>query len=295
MKVLKGLTILTFFSILLGSCFDPPEFPDVPEIVFQDIAFCDVSDNSKPDTLNLYIKFKDGDGDLGLDAQDPKYSSTPYHYADFFQNVNGSISEIEVFAGQITGPGGTTFVDVFDIDNPTAGDLIFARTRKDPDFAGVLPPFSCENYAYREFILHSSDTAVLDKYSKFADTLANESGTFYLIKDTLYHVTNPDHYNIEVDFFVLVDPNNPNPALRYEEYDWRKERCSTFDGRFPFLSETRTSLDGSLKYSMESRGFQILFGGKTIKLRIQIKDRLLHKSNVIETGDFTLESIRKCG
>jgi len=295
MKLLRGLAILAFFTILTGSCFDPPEFPEIPEIVFQDIAFCDVADSSTPDTLNLYIKFKDGDGDLGLDAQDPRYSSTPYHYADFFQNVDGTFGKLEVEAGQITGPGGTTFVDVFNIADPNAGDLVFPRTRKNPLYTSLIPPYNCKDFAYRDFVLEDDDIAVLDEFSKFADTLTNQSGTFYLITDTLYHVSNPNHYNIEVDFLVLVDPNNPNPALRYEEYDWREERCSTYDGRFPFLSETNTALDGTLKYSMESRGFQILFGGKTIKLRVQIKDRKLNKSNVIETGDFTLVSIRRCG
>jgi hypothetical protein len=295
MKVVKGLAILSFFSILFGSCFDPPEFPDVPEIVFEDIVFCDVSDNSKPDSLILYIKFKDGDGDLGLDAQSAEFASKPYHYADFFQNLDGDFTEVEVTAGQLTGPGGTQFIDVFDIGDPLAGDLVFPRTRNNPAYTNLLPPYSCVDYEYREFIIHSSDTAVLDKLSKRVDTLKNESGTFYMIRDTLYLRSNPDHYNIEVDFLVKEDPNNPDPDKRFTEYDWRKERCSTFDGRFPFLSETNSALDGSLKYTMESRGFKILFGGKTMKLRIQIKDRALHRSNVIETPEFTLEGIRKCG
>jgi hypothetical protein len=39
---------------------------------------------------------------------------------------------------------------------------------------------------------------------------------------------------------------------------------------------------------MTSRGFIILFGGKRIKLRMMIRDRALHESNVIETPVFQL-------
>lgn len=294
MKVVKGLAILCFFSMLFGSCFDPPEFPSVPEIVFDQVVFCDVTDNSKPDSLIIYIRFKDGDGDLGLDAQNPLFASKPFHYADFFQNLSGDFTQVDVTAGQITGPGGTTFVDVFEIADPNAGELVFPRTRNNPAYASLLPLYSCSDYQYREFILHSSDTAVLDKYSKFTDTLRNENGTYYMIRDTLYSVNNPNHYNIEIDFLIKEDPNNPDPAKRFVEYDWWQERCSTFDGRFPILSETNTALDGSLKYNMESRGFKILFGGKTMKLRVQVKDRALHKSNVVESPEFTLDAIRKC-
>jgi hypothetical protein len=295
MKVVKGLSILCFFSLLFGSCFDPPEFPDVPEIVFEDVVFCDVADNSKPDSLIIYIKFKDGDGDLGLDAQSIQYVSKPYHYATFYQALNGALAEVDVVAGQVTSSTGTEFIDVLDIADPTAGDLAFPRTRKNPAYTSQLPLYSCVDYEFREFIIHSSDTAALDNLSKYEDTLRNESGTFYIIRDTLYLRSNPDHFNIEVDFLVKTDPNNSDPEQRFTEFDWRKERCSTFDGRFPFLSETSTALDGSLKYNMESRGFNILFGGQTLKLRIQIKDRALHKSNIVETPEFTLPGIRHCG
>ncbi|HYC86551.1 MAG TPA: hypothetical protein VEB86_15065 [Chryseosolibacter sp.] len=294
MKLVKGIAILACFSVLFGSCFDPPEFPTVPEIVFQDITFCDVADG--PDTLSVYIKFKDGDGDLGVDPQHPKYSSPPYHFADFYQNLAGNFSKVTVLSGQITSGNNSTLVDVLDLADPTAGDLIFPRTRKNPAYTSQLPPYTCEFYDYRDFVIHNTDTAALDKFSVYKDTLGDKNDPYYVITDTLYHTSNPNHYNIEVDWFILVDPNSSVHETRYREYDWKKERCTTYDGRFPILSETNnTALDGTLRYSMESRGFQILFGGKTMKLRVQIKDRLLNKSNIIDTGDFTLESIRKCG
>lgn len=292
MKVAKGLAILSFFSILFGSCFDPPKFPDVPEIIFDDVVFCDAANTSKADSLIIILKFKDGDGDLGLDAQSAQFVAKPFHYADFFQGINGELVQVDLQPGQLNSPGGIQFIDVIDVADPTAGELIFPRTRKNPAYAS-LPPYSCVNYEYRRFIVHVSDTAVVDKITK-RDTLTLDSDEYYVYLDTLYLKSNPDHYNIEVDFLVKTDPNNPDPEKRFTEFDWREELCTTFDGRFPFLSETRSALDGSLKYSMQSIGFNKAFGGKTLKLRIQIKDRALHRSNIVYTPEFTLAGIRRC-
>jgi hypothetical protein len=128
---------------------------------------------------------------------------------------------------------------------------------------------------------------VLDQFSIIEDTLTGEEGTYLRVRDTLYIESNPNHYNIEVDFLV-------KNGAGFDEFDWRANNlCTTFDGRFPVLADNDNALDGTLKYNMESRGFKPFFGSKTLKLRIQIKDRNLNLSNVIETGEFTLESIRK--
>jgi hypothetical protein len=82
MKLIKGFSLLSFVSILTGSCFDPPEFPVVPQITFEGIQFVDSPDPSDFDSLNLYINFKDGDGDLGFSAS-PQDISDPYHSANF--------------------------------------------------------------------------------------------------------------------------------------------------------------------------------------------------------------------
>jgi hypothetical protein len=295
MKVVKGLSIFSFFCILLGSCFDPPEFPDVPQIMFSDVYFCDLSDQSKRDTLVVSITFKDGDGDLGLDARNPEYSADPFNFANFYQDVNGSLQKIPVGVGEVNSATGVQLIDVLNIADPGAGEIIFPRTRKwNSDYSG-LPLYTCKDYIYREFIVHSSDTAALDKFSSIKDTLKNDNGTFYLIQDTLYFERNPDHYNIEVDFLVKTDPANIDPEKRFTEFDWWEEApCETYDGRFPFLTDNENALDGTLRYQLSGFGFNPLFATKTLKLRIQIKDRLLHKSNIVETPEFTLQSIRRC-
>ena len=173
---------------------------------------------------------------------------------------------------------------------------MFARTRKKPDY-NFLPTYNCVDYEYlsaRKLLIHRDDLFVLDNGVRFIDTLFSGSDVFYQIQDTLMVSTNPDHYNIEVDFLVK-DPNHPKADKQgYYEFDWRKTFCQSFDGRFPELVEKDgVPLEGTLKYTMVSSGFGTLFNIQTLKLRVQVKDRLLHRSNVIETREFTLDQIRK--
>src|SRR6188768_2457128 len=114
MKIIKGLT---FFVVLVGfgACFDPPEFPDTPGIEFDHIEFVDgVFPN--PDSLILYIKFKDGDGNLGLDNEDPFYVSYPFNNTFFFQEKAGKVDTL--FTNAV---GQTGQFDLLDIPNPTQG------------------------------------------------------------------------------------------------------------------------------------------------------------------------------
>ncbi len=111
-----------------------------------------------------------------------------------------------------------------------------------------------------------------------------------LVKDTLYFELNPDYNNITVEYLVK------NSDGSFTEFDWREAfnypNCGiSFDGRFPILYKDSPGapLEGVIVYGMGSIGFKILFGSKTLKLRVQIKDRALHKSNFVETNEFTLQ------
>jgi hypothetical protein len=280
MKVVKGLAILCFFSVILGSCFDPPEFPNTPEITFEDIRFIDVANISAPDTLVVKIRFKDGDGDLGIDPQNPQFSDPPYQYADYFQATgNGNFNTITSNAGVLSANNTQTIIDVLNIENPAAGKLVYPRTRKQSGYA-TLPDYSCVNYEYKEFVIEANDLAALGTTASIRDTVSN--GAYFIVQDTLYVKPNPNHYNIEVDFFVKVSQNE------FQEFDWREEFCTTFDGRFGILSDNPRAMDGTLSYSMTSVGFKELFGGKTIKLRIKIRDQALNESNEVETREFQI-------
>jgi hypothetical protein len=110
-----------------------------------------------------------------------------------------------------------------------------------------------------------------------------------IVKDTIYFQLNPNHYNITVQFLIK------NPDSSFTEFDLRKEfdypGCGgTFDGRFPILYKEKPGapLEGKIRYAIGSTGFKLFFSIKTLKLRVQIKDRALNKSNVIETPEFKL-------
>ena len=292
MKLIKGLGLLSFLIIVSVSCFDPPEFPVVPQIVFERIEFIDAPDPSDFDSLNLYIHFKDGDGNLGFNESTADISD-PYHNAFFYQEDNGSLSPLTTQSGYV----GSDEYDLLLIPDPNKGKLVVFRTRQKPEYNFLPPAFDCASYEYlggapnpdnstdgRRLLIMASDLPVLDPLVKLVDSIPKTNPEFYQIRDTLYYTRNPDHYNIEVDFLVK-DPTAPGG---FREYDWHQEFCTTFDGRFPVFSDKGSSIDGTLRYSMTSLGFTSIFSIRTLKLRVKIKDRDRNSSNVIETPEFTL-------
>lgn len=292
MKLIKGLGLLSVVGIMTGSCFDPPEFPVVPEIEFEKIEFVNSPDPSQFDSLNLYIRFKDGDGDLGF-TNSPEFISYPFHNADFYQENNGSIEPL--FTVKAYDRAGEEY-DFLDIPDPGKGKLVVYRTRKDPAYSFLPQTFNCSRYEYlggpvempaadgRRLLIEKADLPALDPLVKLVDSIPRENPEYYQIRDTLYYTPNPNHYNIEVDFLVK-DATAPGG---FREFDWQQEFCTTFDGRFPVFVDKESSVDGTLRYSMTSLGFTTLFSIKTLKLRVSIKDRKMHQSNVIETPEFRL-------
>lgn len=289
MKIAKGFYILVI-AVALGSCFDPPEFPNVPEIEFRSVEFKRGVDT---DSLILTISFKDGDGDLGIDPADPYYISYPYNNQIFYRtNSAGERVAINTIAGIFN----NDTLNILDVSNITTTDskLIAPRTRKKNPLYANLPPYNCQDYEYllsANLWIHQSALNLLDqKATQLIDSVTTVSyGKFYQIQDTLLMQVNPNHYNIDVDFLVY-DPSHPDAGDDgYYEFDWRKEFCvQSFDGRFPKLSGDDNALEGTIRYSMNSLGFESIFSVRTLRLRVSIKDRALNQSNVVDSGPFTL-------
>lgn len=233
-----GLCIVVVFGVGFTSCFDPPEYPVVPEIEFENIVFKDIPDPSEPDSLLLFIKFRDGDGNLGLEPNE----------TGCYLSGNDTICFNEKFF----------YRSVID-----GRPLNYAEKRTNPDFADLpdyVKPFDCINW----------------------EIVYDNAG---LPTDTVYFELNPNHYNIFIDFLVKQADGS------FEEFDWREEFCTTYDGRFPILAKDKNlsvagPIEGTLRYAMLSTGFKFQFSIKTLKLRVQIQDRLLNKSNIIETPEF---------
>ena len=217
----------------INACFSPPNYSIVPQIEFSNIYY-GKSTKSQQDSIVLTLKFKDGDGDLGLNDSFITDSTFAFQYYYTYQGaiVNFKTKRL----------------------NPTLNL---------PDF---ITPFNCTRWEVQR-------------------------NSRNVVTDTLYTKFNPNYYNISVDFYVNEVLFDPATYFIYPN-------CSVqgYSGRFPVLSNDpgkKSPLDGKITYSMKSFAFDVLFSIKQLKLKITIQDRALHKSNVVTTPSFTLQSIRR--
>ena len=218
-----------FIFLIYGSCAERPVFPDTPSIELADYYFQEVQ-NVSLDSLVITLKFKDGNGDLGLDANE---TQRPYHLWDVQTNNNG--------------------------DSIRFGD------------PGAPVEYNCVDYE------------IFTKRIVVNDSLI-------ITADTVYVIRNLDHFNFMLDFLVETPINSDN----YVVYDPALERnCAPrYHGRFFVLNTARDvrPLEGELQYTLVS-GFRLLFRNDRIKMRMQIKDRALNGSNIIETEPFNINDI----
>lgn len=125
------------------------------------------------------------------------------------------------------------------------------------------------------------DYEIVRKESTVGDSLI-------VTADTIYVERNADHFNFYLTFLIEEDDGSFrefNPAL--------ERNCAPpYHGRYFILNTARDirPLTGELQYSLIS-GFRLLFRNETIKLRIQIQDRALNESNIIETDKFNINDI----
>lgn len=300
MKIIKGIAIVLTFLILLGSCFDQPEFPDTPEIVFEDLLFKEFGDGDIKDSLILTISFRDGDGDVGIDGDQ---TNQPFHELNFYAAGTAQLAAI----------GTNTYSDLsFDVlnSNNITGKLLTYRHIKADSRFDTIPRFEgffrCTNYLVDTVLVASNAAQIIDNSYNILDTLKffspdikDSPPDLYVVADTFYIQANPFHYNLEIDF-LTKDPSIPGPRDEegFVEFNWRNYSPSsngcgqTWDARIPFLGEDRNALDGTIRYGMESSGFRPIFKTNLMKLRISIRDRSLNVSNVIKTPAFTLDDIK---
>lgn len=132
----------------------------------------------------------------------------------------------------------------------------------DPD----TPPYDCVKYE------------IIRKEESINDTLK-------VTADTILVERNRDHFNFFLDFLIKEDDGS------FRVYDPALERnCAPpFHGRYFMLNSIGgiRPLEGELQYNLLS-GFRLLFRNETIKIRVQIQDRQLNKSNILETDEFNI-------
>lgn len=258
-----------FCNATIFSCFDPPEYPDVPEIVFKSLHFVDVPDlpsgEISADSLILTLRFKDGDGNLGLTPDDnlPPYNDRWYYLKtdlDFKLFPQCEPYRAEHRCHGYPNPVDykvefDKYIDIADKNNGTPPyDTLHA----------FVKPYDCLNWE----VVRDKDNHVVDQ---------------------IYFTLNPHYSNIFVEFQTKNGDNT------YTIFDWSDflsyPSCEVqgFNGRFPLLFEpgsTESPLEGEIRYSMPSPFFKVIFAAKTVRLKIYIEDRTLFKSNEVYTNDF---------
>jgi len=297
MKVAKGLAFFLFFAILLGSCFNPPEFSVEPKIGLVDIVYFKKPKISR-DSLMIQIKFNDGDGDLGLDPESDEHQEAPYNAANYFQS-NSAGELVPTTASILHVPyynkdNGNRLEDrALELLNvPSANDeLATYHLKRANSMYSNLPeidPNCSRNYEPRkQFAIRYANRRALSPFAKIDTVIRIDTVKYIVATDTIYFTLNPNHYNYDLSF--LIQSGN-----QYVEYDLWALKCTTANGRFPVLSEkTNTAIEGTLTYGVtNSRGFSAIFHDNLMKIRVTIRDRQLHNSNTIESDPFTLSSIK---
>jgi len=114
------------------------------------------------------------------------------------------------------------------------------------------------------------------------------NGSLIVTADTMYVIRNPNYFNFYLTFLVL------QPDGSFREFNPALDRnCAPpYNGRFFILNTAYDirPLTGELQYTLVS-GFRLLFRNDIIKLRVQIQDRSLNKSQILETDEFRITDI----
>jgi hypothetical protein len=293
MKGIKQLWGFFLFLIVLGSCFNPPEYSTTPEIKFDRAVFVDTAAST---TLAIFLDFKDGDGDLGLDQNALADRSAPYNDVVNFQ-TNAAGAKIPILGEEltVTVDGKTTTYNLLKPASSSAGSLLYYSVVERNPLYSDLPIFvdrGCPDYQRDVFAIREEDQDILlGDYSVIQKTIAsstNPSEKYLLVYDTLYQTHNANFYNIDVD--ILLEQNDGT----YQAIDL-STLCSTLNGRFPILGDSHSAVEGNLQYNINSSFIPLIIGSHPFKIKMKIRDRLLHVSNEIITNAMTLQGIKGNG
>lgn len=245
--------VLLSATLMVVSCFQPPEYSNTPEIRFLSVRTIDVAAPSVADTVEVRIGFKDGDGDLGVDGED---NDPPFNPRWYF------LLEPKPTCERTVSPPckKSSFVDVNNLTNVVK----FSTRRTNPNYDTLPFPYSCNNYQ----ILRNSANAIVDTVyiqrnirtnTFFCDLYTKESGVF--VKYNLADCAFP-YGPFYGRFDVLGKDGNPDLGLPVE---------------------------GELKFSARSNALFTTLKNKTLQLRIRIIDRAGNLSNEVVSREFTLD------
>jgi hypothetical protein len=302
-KLTSKVIVFVMAALAISSCFEEPEFSNVPEIEFDDIYYGE--SEAGDDSVVLSIRFRDGDGDLGnlryelLDGTVINDEDDPIHANNYYLSTGGSslqeVGTITYYTDTIppfVGPFPDEQVPMLVLSTRgRTGKLVtlknqagFTGNAQVPSLPAFDRDFYCRDYNITALYVHESDWGILDDsyYVRGPVVTDFNNEKFKKIVDTVYYKPNPNHYTLEVKFFI----DNV-------EYDWFEEFCTTYNGRLSRLSDTDSPLDGVIRYKMTSEFWRFIFSVRKLRLKVKLRDRALNVSNEITTPEFTLEDIKR--
>lgn len=155
----------------------------------------------------------------------------------------------------------------------------------------ILPPFNALDYQRNNFgslITYAQRPPQAPSYNPI-DWIIDPIINNQVVRDTLWVKQNPNQYNIFVRFFIKRNG-------RFNEFKWSDPPFfTTFNGRFPRILTTEESqaVEGNIRYGMLSSGWQSIFRTDTIRVDVEIQDRLLNRSNQVSSPEVTLQQITR--
>ena len=289
--------LLLFF---LTACFEEAEFPDTPNIEFENLTFIDSS--TSVDSLKLTFNFEDGGANLGILEDEDIFF--PFNQYLVFLDENDSIitrsrvDEVEgpIYLAQLItktislfASGGQIF---YSLEGTNHAVLAFEKE----EFTGEISAadFTCPSIFNQDLnglrVYGSSSEIGLEVYSFTVNgTVTQLTSREFDIDDDILVVPVDTHYNI----FITIEQENISGE--FEEVDFRgifqSEDCllGNFNGRIPWFSQDGES--GKITYSIISRGLSIAFQENLLRIRFSVVDRLGNLSNEVITPSFRISEI----
>lgn len=278
--------------------------PIEPQLDFVSVNFVD-GDETSLDTIALTIRYRDGDGDIGLTSTD---QDVPYQPYNFFLENGTTLTPVPGVRINIPLESGNSSTALWIKPGTTAGKLVTLETREKPAFSNLpqmVYPYSCLNYRAGDVAVAAADKQILDDSHVITDTVVISNQEFYIlpaIKNSVYSERNENSLNLYVD--LLQEESNGT----YSTFDFTRDLptkiCSPgLDAQLPLLSafavghhayfafnfDINSMNEGQITYFIVSAAFHDLFANKNVKLRVSLKDRALHESNTIETSVFRIQ------
>ncbi|MEM7548540.1 MAG: hypothetical protein AAF363_02630 [Bacteroidota bacterium] len=294
-------------SLSLFSCQDPPELSDIPRIEFQDLRVIDAT-NSPFDTIVIDVLFEDGNADLGLLSTE---INRPYHEIDYIfrsdQNTESGLTLVR--ARDLNEPEFETFILSLENAITVQGNTLSLNFRDSSSFTSAdAPPLFVNSGLFNGFnwVVSGANDQIVAATSS-GDVISFDSGSpptnvGFAILDTIRQTEDTvwvEQNRFNRNYFVeLLQENSQSGDFAVVDLAdlLGPSGANAFDARFILIRDNLNSeelaVEGTITRRIATTSFGFLFvvnpqlRNSNLRFRIQIADRNLNLSNVVETSNF---------